>query len=815
MKLLLTKRLARSLWRTKLRLFAVVLIIMVGVFAGISFGHYAHTATTMHDDIYSDSESGTNLGDVWVENPRSVWTSTQSSNLCEEISTQWPDSELVMMDCEPRLVLDGLLFHSEEDGAERLVPAIWHGIDEGYVDRLWMPDHECCDGRLAQTADEIVLDAHAVEGLAVEIGDSVLIGAGQGSMEFTIVGFGYHPHHLFFASPGTIIPAESGKFVTGYLTAEGLEALANLSAGSANLLLIDIVGTPDYDLLSTDEDEGVELTPVIASLTTITTNIDSASIVYDRSGIDSVEFLRTDAEGAMKTYPVITGMLVIVAGITIFLSLQRLIQSQAREIAILRTLGIPRSAIMPSYILAPILIGMVGSFYGALLGIFVGAPGMENMYEDIFQIPVLSGAVLTSSIIEILAITMLLVLFSGIRPAWQAANLDPLSVLRGEHEVRLTSRAIQRMTARLPTTIGLTIRSSTRKPVRLAFTFFAVGLSMLILGSMLFMMDSMEDMMIGNVEENANWDTQVLVFPGTEGNVVEWAEANSVEHELLLMFPANLVDDPRQMTAYGLDEFADSGDDAMQILNLAEGRLPVADSPNPEVLIDNGIQHFLDWQVGQTQTILFGSLAVEIKVVGITEGDVSRSVYFHREDLAERVGVEATSVLLTLPGDLDSKDELGLMSIGIIEKQDMIDSMNSLMEQQQGFFVAIQMLGIIIAFVVLFNTLIMNLAERDSELATLRVLGAPLNRIGSMMLGEHFAIGLIGGVLGAIFSVLGTKWLMSQMVQWAFYMEVSADLAISVGLAGVVLFISVGLTPLGMWRVRQMDLVEKVKEFSN
>mgnify|MGYP000082285048 CR=1 FL=1 len=159
MKLLLTKRLARSLWRTKLRLFAVVLIIMVGVFAGIAFGHYAHTATTMYDDIYSDSESGTNLGDVWVENPRSVWTSTQSSNLCEEISTQWPDSELLMMDCEPRLVLDGLLFHSEEDGAERLVPAIWHGIDEGYVDRLWMPDHECCDGRLAQTADEIVLIA--------------------------------------------------------------------------------------------------------------------------------------------------------------------------------------------------------------------------------------------------------------------------------------------------------------------------------------------------------------------------------------------------------------------------------------------------------------------------------------------------------------------------------------------------------------------------------------------------------------------------------------------------------------------------------
>jgi len=814
MKLLLTKRLARSLWRTKLRLIAVVLIILVGVMAGIAFGHYAHTATTMYDDIYADSDDGTNLADVWVENPRTIWSSSQASTLCEEISAQWPESELVMMECEPRLVLDGLLFHTDEDGAERLVPAIWHGIDEGYVDRVWMPEHDCCDGRLAEAANEIVLDAHAVEGLGVEIGDSISIGAGQGGMNFTIVGFGYHAHHLYFAAPGTIVPAESGTFATGYLTAEGLEALSNLTTGSANVLLIDIVGTPHYDLLSTDEDEGELLTPVLASVTEIATGIDQAAIVYDRSGIDSVEFLRADAEGAMKSYPVITGMLVIVAGITIFLSLQRLIQSQAREIAILRTLGIPRSAIMPSYILAPLGIGLIGSFFGALLGIFLGAPWMEAMYEDLIGIPVLSGAVTTSSLLEILSITILLVLFSGIRPAWQAANLDPLVVMRGEHEVKLSSRAIQRMTARLPTTVGLTVRSSTRKPIRLAFTFFAVGLSMLILGSMLFMMDSMEDLMIGNVEENANWDSQAIVFPGTEGNIVDWADDNSVDYELLLTFPANLVDDPRQLTVFGLEEFATSGEGAMQILNLAEGRLPVADSPTPEVLIDNGIQHFLDWQVGQTQTILFGSQAVEVKIVGITEGEVSRTLYFHRSDLAAEVGIEATSVLLAIPDGVES-DELSQMSIGIIEKQGMIDSMNSLMEKQQGFFVAIQMLGVIIAFVVLFNTLIMNLAERDSELATLRVLGAPLKRIGSMMLGEHFAIGLIGGILGAIFSILGTKWLMSQMVQWAFYFEVSADPVISAGLAGIVLFISVALTPLGMWRVRQMDLVEKVKEFSN
>ena len=59
MSMLLTKRLARSLWRTKLRLSAVVFMVAVGVFAGISFGSYANAATTLYDEIY-DGDDGVN-----------------------------------------------------------------------------------------------------------------------------------------------------------------------------------------------------------------------------------------------------------------------------------------------------------------------------------------------------------------------------------------------------------------------------------------------------------------------------------------------------------------------------------------------------------------------------------------------------------------------------------------------------------------------------------------------------------------------------------------------------------------------------------
>ena len=110
MFVLLTKRLARSMMRSKIRLFAVVAMVLVSVFAGVSFAAYAHTVSGMYEEIYEDSESGVNLPDVWVEKPTGTWDGEASENLCEEISKKWPQgTDLILKECEPRLKLDGTI----------------------------------------------------------------------------------------------------------------------------------------------------------------------------------------------------------------------------------------------------------------------------------------------------------------------------------------------------------------------------------------------------------------------------------------------------------------------------------------------------------------------------------------------------------------------------------------------------------------------------------------------------------------------------------------------------------------------------------
>ena len=801
--------------RTRIRLIAVTLLVTVGVFAGVAFASYAHTASQMYDDIYADTENGLNLPDIWIENPSGVWSEEESTILCQKINQLFLDqSDLEFKECEPRLKREGIMFHKDSEGNDIIIPSIWHGIDEGNIDRVWIPNHPLASGVEAINDDEIVVDSRVATGMSISIGDSITIGSGSGSIDFDVVGIGFHSNHLYFAEEGSLFPAEPGTLATGYLTSEGLEKLANLDSGVANLLLIDIQGTPDYDLESTEEIEGQQLSSLLEKINSLLGDEDdNPSSAYSRSKISSVELLRLDAESAMQTYVPVTAMIAIVAGITIFLSLQRLVQSQAREIAILRTLGIPRRVIIPGYILMPLFIGVTGCIFGSIFGLTLGGPAMLDIYEGILGIPILEPANINSIVFQISATAILVVLFSGISPAIQSSKIQPLEILRGQHEVRLSSRRIQKFTSMFPSTVGLTIRSSIRKPVRLLFTFFAVGLSMLIFGSIMVMMESMEESIVGNVRDRQNWDINANIAPSEEQDVIDWANENGANYELMLQFPATIAGDSRFISTVGLDEIS-TETNSMYGINLKEGNIPSKNSEITQVLIDEGTQFFLDWNIGETQKIMFGSISKEIEISGITQGEITRTIYFHRQDLSPIIGIEATSVLIDLPEGGEMDNQLAQLSIGISQKQDAISSFESILEQQQAIFGSILALGLIIAVVVLFNTLLMNLSERDSEIATLRVLGAPIKRIGSMMLGEHLVIGIIGGISACIFTIAGTQLLLSSFLTWSFYITVSLNLSVTLVLISTVTLISVILTPYGMWRISKMDLVEKIKDFS-
>ena len=170
--------------------------------------------------------------------------------------------------------------------------------------------------------------------------------------------------------------------------------------------------------------------------------------------------------------------------------------------------------------------------------------------------------------------------------------------------------------------------------------------------------------------------------------------------------------------------------------------------------MDEGAMTFLDWNVGDTKSVLLNGDNVEVEIVGITRGELVRTMYFLRDDLAQVTGINATSVYLSFSEDIGVDTSLGEISVGIVERNTLLEGVKSLIEKQTDLFQAIMYLGLLFTFAVMLNTMIMNVAERDFELATLRVLGASTTRLGSMLLFESVLIGIIGGIIGVILSLI-------------------------------------------------------------
>ena len=262
----------------------------------------------------------------------------------------------------------------------------------------------------------------------------------------------------------------------------------------------------------------------------------------------------------------------------------------------------------------------------------------------------------------------------------------------------------------------------------------------------------------------------------------------------------------------GLGGYGDG--ESMRQTEIIDGSEPAPNTAIIEVMMDEGSLQMTGWKVGDRQSVSISGNELEVDIVGSVRGEISRTMFFHQTDLAGVIGFNATAVYLEFPEGGSVDEELGILSSGIQERESLLRGIESLLDQQTQVLGTIMVLGFIFTLAVMFNTMVMNLAERDFELATLRVLGASTGSLSVMLLFESTIIGLIGGLLGVIFAFGGALGLAAEFSTWQFYFPVILVPNVAIQLILVVLLISVAMVPVGILRIRNMNLVEKVKDLS-
>ena len=129
-------------------------------------------------------------------------------------------------------------------------------------------------------------------------------------------------------------------------------------------------------------------------------------------------------------------VIIIVASFNIIGTLTMIVMEKSREIAILKSMGATSNGIMRIFMFAGLVIGMVGTAIGAIIGYgtvaVITKTGVFSLPRDVYQVSHLPLSITGLDVLFICLTALGISFLATLYPSWQGAKQDPVEVLRYE-----------------------------------------------------------------------------------------------------------------------------------------------------------------------------------------------------------------------------------------------------------------------------------------------------------------------------------------------------------------------------------------------
>ena len=806
------KKFQRDLYSELPKIAVSIIIISMGIGGFITFFQVSDNIKETVDSQYDEL----NLGDSWVNlQPIPVPTPEEIIDYSKESDDESLNDILPQINVlQPRLHLYG---KSEGENGPIIIEIL--GLpEEQKINKLRITE----GGDLSAEAENgnipVVVESRFEKYHGYGLGDAFnlsIVKIDQEAIEFETVNVTVEIVGVAVSAEYFLITGNQGVFVPRQSTIGvmfvNLPVLQNITGFDGMINQVSIQSDSNVNELFGD----TPLENVIISS-------------YEKENMESYMILNNDQKGVKQVTPKLAGIWLLIAGCTISLNLYRIVQSQKKQIGVMRAAGMTSNEIMKFYTWYGLFIGIAGSIGGIIAG-FVISVYITYQYSLATEIPGIIYGLSPILVLFGIVLSMLSSLLFIILPVRKAANIAITDSMSPDIPSFKDSKVTE-ISSKLTLSLRLAFRNFSRNRTRTVLTTIGLSLALVTPFSLGVILSSTENAVEASFdlpgwdgtavfdsfqEQNSTiYDLENRSYISSASPVLSWEI--SAYNERLVVIGSNYGDVFSLPTETKFAKFTSEEEIIIDSLFAIRNNLKVNDNFEASLL---GQKKNLTVAAIHTQILggCFMSLEglqiwlheweEEIKSLAVNSSVLNETEIERLPDLPlEPIsGVYLTGDATRLNNE--SPDYI----VAVIAKDELKYQVDKLMKVFTFFINLYYGLAAVMAFLIIANTATINMLEREREMATLKTLGTSDVILSKATSIENLVMGTIAGFSGIIIGYPIAVWLLQTFTYEIYYVPTYFPIGLPIVMILSVIFLSVSATIPSWVRLRNMNLGNLVR----
>ena len=620
----------------------------------------------------------------------------------------------------------------------------------------------------------VVVEQHMADHFALGPGDTFDISTASGWTSVSVLGVAASPEYLWPAKSRQEILVLPDDF--GVVFAP--EALVRTLAPSAQ----------QSEVLFRLADDASAATIEAARATALAAGAVDAYTIDEQP---SNAALQEDVSGFAEMSVMFPAFFLIAAAFATYVMLGRMVAGQVANIGTLRALGFTGRSITRHYTAIGLLVGLVAALAGVVIGALL-AEAITRLYTGTLQIP--------DTVVEVRPLTITIGFVTGVLtgilaawlPARSAGRISPATAMRGQLPpgaggASLLERILPPL-RHLPLHWLSAIRDLGRARRRSLASIVGVMLATMLIIVSWGMIDTVQVLLDRQFVQIERYDAELQLAERPAGAVADDVAAvagvSAVEQALVL--PVSVTSD---VGSYTTTLTALEPDSQMHRLLGADGQILAV--PTDGVVLGKALEGRLGVHVGDhvSLDLTDGLRLPDVTVSGFVDEPLGTYAYTSLptvEQALRGTGANAKAsrdpanmLMVTFDQGVEGPSMRAPLSgiagvVAFVDAKALYDLVQQFMGLFYVFIGVMVVLGGVLAFALIFNTMSANISERQGELAILRTLGLPRRQVGLMVTLQNLLLTFMGLVPGLVFG-----WMLAAVFMSTFSSDMfSFDLQI-------------------------------------